>query len=279
MNALLPTDDEVRREGAPRLRAALRRMGEPDPDILYSGPVAARLRELLPAPAGVEAPPPNAHEVRRPAGPTVFLLDDRERPDASVRVILPPVAENASQGVAALVFDAYTQTAMFETGFRGHNLLGTSPDARSFPPMHGVVVPCDPDEVPRAVEVAMGLLRRRPDRSMFHDAHGQVEAAFRAERVAAAEIPARVRSWNRDVDPRVALWLALPGLSHEAFLGFVDTLAAVSPIITIAADTSRIDPEALADLGEVVRVDPSRILRDAYLYEIGREDPAIAIPD
>ena len=274
LNAMLPSDAELRRDGPARIPESLRRVGGPDPDVLYSGPVPDRVRELLPTPGGVAPPPRIPHPVQRFDRPTVFMLDDPDRQQAVVRVMLPAVAEDAPEAVASLVFNATNALAAYEMPFHAWVLHGAVTGAREWPQMHGVVAECDHEEVVQCTQQTLDLMRRRPDRRLFRDAHALLEAAFRAERVAAADVPSRVRAWEGDVNPRVALWFALPGLSFETFVRVVDELAETAPIITVVGDSRRIGP-GLESLGDVVEVDLEQAMRDSAFYEIDHGEPEI----
>jgi peptidase M16-like protein len=278
-NAHIADDATLRRRGPATLPESWKAVQAYDPDILYVGPSPERLRELLPTPTGRTKGGLTPRTFRTLSRPTVFVLHDPEREQASVRAAIPWIASSPRDALAA----ALHAEAVLET-----TMTGGPPDLDPEYPSYdvrwspaapiaiGIGYACPNQEVPLALRTAIDGIRRRMPQAEFAAARDRLEIAFRADRTALPYVPELVRAWGPGADdPRVAQWLALPSLSYRDLQRYYDGIAASEPILSVVGDLDKLDMAALRELGEVVVVELDEVLRDPGLFEIGWNEPPL----
>ncbi|MBK8715153.1 MAG: insulinase family protein [Deltaproteobacteria bacterium] len=257
IDAHMPSDDQLRRRGAQEIPDALARLGTRAADLLYVGPTPERIRELVPASKGIGASGTRRPRVRTPQHDMVFVLDDPSM--ESVEIVasttwpdLPPRLQLAAEIHADAINDA--------VGLGPPSLEPRWQRAPWWATRHPLATraayACAPNDVDLAAQTLHELMRTRVAAVDFAADHHALEVSFRSYRTPARLVPETVRLWDEDsTDPRVAQWLALPGLTHEDVQHYEEGLARQPIIYSVIGDVRRIDLQALARHGEVVRVD------------------------
>ena len=256
IDAHMPSDEQLRRRGAQEIPAALARLGKRAADLLYVGPTPERIRELVPASKGTGASGTRRPRVRTPRHDMVFVLDDPSM--ESVEIVastmwpeLPPRLQLAAEIHADAINDA--------VGLGPPSLEPRWQRAPWWATQHPLATraayACAPEDVDLAARTLHELMRTRVAAVDFAADHHALEVSFRSYRTPARLVPETVRLWDEaTTDPRVAQWLALPGLTHEDVQHYEESLAHQPIIFSVIGDARRIDLEALARHGEVVRV-------------------------
>jgi hypothetical protein len=278
LDVMLPSDDSLRTEGPRAMVASVRALSQVDPDVLYVGPRPEQLVEALPPPRNAGSRPPAPPRWRELAVPTVFLLDDPDRDDVSVRAAVPWFATDPRSQLAASMHMDAAHMASWESS---PTLDAEHPEynarwSPNSPVGIGVGLRAPVGDLDAAVTSVGEMLRSRPGAAEFTGARERLEIAFRAWRVPARDIPDRVRDWPRGTnDPRVAQWLALPSLTYGDVTRYYAELDARIPVLSVAADVRKIDLDELRRHGEIVRVRIEDILRDPMMAEVGDDTPSI----
>jgi len=274
LDTLLPSDSELRSRASVAIPETRANMVRYDADVLYVGPHAVRLRAALPPPRDRGSPGPELRDYRVRSKPEVVVMHDPDHDRVSVVASLPwrandPVEELAARFHQGAVFEA-EHASRFAPDYEhlGYELWWT-PD----PPLGvGVAFKVDGKDVPAALLAARDALRKKPTREEYVRRHDVLETDFRAGRWAPKNVPALVYGWAPDgSDPRVAQWLALPSLRHEDLLRYHERVDAELPALVVVGDLTTIDMKAVAELGEIVRVEPEQIMRDASFGAFGSE--------
>ncbi len=269
----VPSDEELLAGATKAIPAARAAMAAFDPDVLYVGPHADRLRAALPPPRGRTSGPPLRREYREAAAHEVFGMHDPDHDRVSVHASIPWLAETPVEQLAALIHEEVVaeqeHTGRFEADY---DHLGYQLTWSPGPPLAiGLGYRVGPDQVDAALAAAKDALRHRPSRDGFAHAHQLLETGFRAQRWAPRHVPELVYSWGPDgSDPRVAQWLALPSLRYEDLLRYYDRVDATAPALVVVGDLDAAKTEA-----ELVRLTPQDTLREASLVAFGRELGAI----
>jgi serine/threonine protein kinase/predicted Zn-dependent peptidase len=276
IDSLLPADAAYQR-ATPQLAATIAQLRRFDPDVLYIGRDPEALRAALPTPKGIAAPVVRTPPTRTMTRTTVFLLDDPERDDVSAHVTMPWIATEPREHLAGMFHIEHTRMATWDDPMVGQ---WENPDyiARwSADPAYaiGLGLRAAPLHVVPAIERALTTLRSRPPADSFASALQRLEVKFRGARVPPRRVPDRVHAWPPGgTDPRVAQWMALPSLGYadlEAYWAKVDQTPVV---ISIVGDLDDLDRDALARLGDVVEVQVTDVVRDAWMTDV---DAAVAM--
>jgi predicted Zn-dependent peptidase/predicted Ser/Thr protein kinase len=267
IDSRMATDDELRRRGAKELPASLRRLSGHAADLLYVGPSADRMRQIVPPTSGKPAGPRTSPKTRTAARDMVFVLHDPAREDAEVRAAMPWPDLDPRTALAA---DIQLQTvsegvssgpAMLEPRFGGSVWWATA-----HPLALRASFACANGDVELAVGTARDLLRRRVPDDQFATQKRELEVGFRSYRALVSRVPETALLWETPgTDPRVAQWLALPSLEHEDMRNYYTSVAKAPVFVSIIANADELDWDALARFGEVVRVELSQLdtlLRD-----------------
>ncbi|MFO0633674.1 MAG: insulinase family protein [Nannocystaceae bacterium] len=276
LDAQLPDDDAMRRDAVRELPRALAAARARDPDVLYVGPDVDGFIAGLPRPRGQRGGPLPQRRYRELESPTVFVLHDPHRQDASVRVAVPWLARTTRD---ALVGRIHAHTAWM-------NSFGIDPrleaqwleyDVRWSPtdPLAvGVGYRAEDEDVAFAIRTALTALRARPQAKQFDEARSFLEVSYRGYRVPQRRVPEHVRSWGPDAsDPRVAQWLALPGLAMDDIDEYFARVDATTPVISVVVNLDRFDTATLAEFGKVIVLRDHGLLRDPMLTELGADAP------
>ena len=121
-----------------------------------------------------------------------------------------------------------------------------------------VLIPTAPERVAEAVQATLAVLSKPVESERFERARRHVDQVYRSSRIATQDIPSQVAGWRRrghDTDPRLANWARLPSVTQDEFAEFYRASVGSAPIITIVGDTTKIDLEALAEVGAIERVE------------------------
>jgi predicted Zn-dependent peptidase/predicted Ser/Thr protein kinase len=260
-------DAELERGGARGLAESLARVDTRTADVLYVGPHAERIADALPAPHGPAAPPRRPPAVRTPARDTIYILDDPGREDVDVRVSVPWPELDPRTALAASVHDlAVIRRATEAPPSLDHRWVSTPWWSTQRPLAFDVGYHGAPADVMLAIDTGLAVLRREVGAPELDAGRRELEIEFRAARTHARRIPEIVRLWPSKTDPRVAQWLALPSLESADLGRFYATFSRTPVIVSIVGDVARMDLDALAERGDVVRVALDRmseILRDS----------------
>jgi hypothetical protein len=278
LDVMLPDDETMRTEGPRAMLASLRAAAQLDPDIVYVGPAPQLLLDALPPPRGRAGAPRPPRAWRELTEPTVFLLDDPDRDDVSVRVAVPWFATDPRGELAANMHLAATQMAAWETAptLDAEQPLYNARWSPNAPVGIGVGLRAAPADVGVALTQALAMLRARPSAEQFAGARDRLEVAFRAWRVPPRDVPDRVRDWPAGADdPRVAQWLALPSLDFADMERYGAELDRRIPVVSVAADVRAIDLDRLREHGRIIRVRIEDILRDPTMPEVGDDTPSL----
>jgi hypothetical protein len=130
------------------------------------------------------------------------------------------------------------------------------------------------EDVAFAIRTALTALRARPQAKQFDEARSFLEVSYRGDRVPQRRVPEHVRSWGPDAsDPRVAQWLALPGLAMDDIDEYFARVDATTPVISVVVNLDRFDTATLAEFGKVIVLRDHGLLRDPMLTELGADAP------
>jgi len=275
IDAHLPSDAVLRREGARTLPAALARVQAFDPDVNYVGPALSGLASMLPPPTN-RAPTTRGDStaLREIDGPTVLLLHDPDAERASVRVAMPWRTTSVRDELAAQI---HADIVALATSAGPGALEPVSTGWHWWTPAHPmatiVAYRSAPVDVGLALDTAFDVTRRRVDADQFAAAHRRLEVGFRASRLFVHRVPERVRLWGRGAtDPRVEQWMALPAFSLADMTAFYRSHETLVPIVSVVANADQIDLDALRRHGRVVRYDLAdleSIVRDDTMTDVG----------
>jgi len=211
-------------------------------------------------------------EFRSVAEPTVYFLH-KDGAKANVRFVMPrapvarderPVAELLTEylggGMSALVFQeirearglAYSAVSVFSPGTRPQDASG----------LLGFLS-TQADKTPEALDTLIGLVRRPSiEDERIQDAKAAIEQAYRASRIDPRQLNAWVLDWDErgePADPRPRAREMIEGLDAKAVAAFVQTFVGSPPIVAIVGDRTRIDVQALAQIGRVVEVEATQL--------------------
>jgi hypothetical protein len=282
MDAKLPRDQAMRELDPRRLVDALARVQAVDPDVAYVGPHPEPLLDDLPEPSGtfLSREPLRVRELDHT---TVFVLDDPGSPDVLMRVsaLVPHHREVAHAPVLAELFEHFTHgepdrmgdvagLTVVPLGGRG---LGSGRNA------HHVQVRAGVADAIHGLEVVLARLQRLRTAAAFERARKRAEASYRAARTAPRNVPLELQRWidrGLDRDPKFANWLALASVDLAEFDRYAETVATGPLAIAIVGDLAQIDRAALAEIGEVIEVAPTDILRDpgvSDVFALDTEEP------
>ncbi len=273
IDAHLPDDASLRRDGVERIAAALARLPTYAPDVLYSGPEPDRVRERLPAPRGRAGAPPRRFEFRAQPQPTIVALHVPGAPQAELRALVAERGDDPRNALFAQLYEFVGDAMSIDPALVRQEVQVFIPPDGGGPIVHGIGVRFPSAKLDVALRTALGFLHRPADHAAFVSARARVEADFRSARVPTAQIPTVVRRWPQATaadatDPRVAQWLALPGLSEQDFARYLAEVAAATPYVSLVGDLEALDLQVLRDHGTVVRVELADILRDSRQAEL-----------
>ncbi|MBX7077911.1 MAG: protein kinase [Nannocystaceae bacterium] len=268
IDAHMPDDATLRERGATALPASLRRLGRHAADLLYIGPDAARVRELVPPSSGTAStsiPVPRTRALRRDL---VFVLHDPARDGVEVRAAVPwPELEPRLQLAAQLHVDQVIDGLQNGPPHLEPRWATTPWWAARHPLATQATYAAREQDVLSAAEAAIALVRMRVPAAEFDAARRRLEVSFRAWRTPTRAVPEAVRFWPEPgTDPRLAQWLALPGLSYADLERYESALGEAPLVLSIIGNADRMDLDALAQLGELRRIDLADLedlLRDA----------------
>ncbi len=267
IDANMASDDELRRRGAKELPASLRRLSDHAADLLYVGPSAARMREIVPPTDGRPAGPRQSPKTRELARDTVFVLHDPTRDGAVVRAALPwPDLDPRTQLAAEIHEQAVGDAVASGPPTLAPRFGGNVWWATAHPLATRASYACENDDVALAVRTAVGVLREQVAPDELAADKRELEIGFRAYRTLVSRVPETALLWDSPMtDPRVAQWLALPSLEHEDMRNYYAIVAKTPMVVSIIANADALDLEALAAFGDVVRIELSALddlLRD-----------------
>jgi len=124
-----------------------------------------------------------------------------------------------------------------------------------------------PDKVAQAVPALLAVLGvAKLDPVALVRARGGIRETLRTQRTDPRAIPAYVDAWRDrglDRDPRSVAWDDLDEVTPESTAALLELLHGRPAIITVVGDTSRIDLDALAEIGTVQLHEP----RDLFSFE------------
>lgn len=225
--------------------------------------ILARHHQL---PEQLNEPPAHRNQfARQIAGNEIYVIH-RETAQAQVRIEFPDELYDESLTVPASLYNSYFGSGMSSVVFqelREARALAYSAAARyaqgsrqdSETLMLGVIGTQN-DKAVEALQAFVDLIDNMPQSAeRFNDALGSQINLYRTSTASARQIPGMVRSWERlgmPGDPRPERFAQLQQMSFEDVLQFQRNRVADRPkLISIVGDTSRMDLEALQQLGEV----------------------------
>ncbi len=270
IDAHMPDDETLRRRGPQELPASLRRLTGHAADVIYVGPDVAKIRALVPPSDGAPAGPRVSAKVRElPRGGKnrIFVLHDPTRDGSEVHVQVPWPDLDARGSLAAEIHAQWVYERRTEQASTLVPRYGSTPWwTTSHPLATSAAYSCTHAEVELATRTALELVRHELPEAELAAAQRRLEIRFRALRTPIHRVPETARLWETPTtDPRVAQWLALPSLEYADMRGYYELIAERPAIIAIVGDAEAMDLRALAELGEVTRVELAElatILRD-----------------
>tara|TARA_R110002072_G_scaffold142853_1_gene288474 strand:+ start:37897 stop:40881 length:2985 start_codon:yes stop_codon:yes gene_type:complete len=211
-------------------------------------------------------PPPYRYQYARQVQENEIYVIHRETAQAQVRLEFPDGSYDESMVVPSSLYNSYFGSGMSSVVFqelREARALAYSAAARyaqggrqdSESLMLGVIGTQN-DKAVEALQAFVDLIDNIPQSSeRFADAWGSQVNLYRTSSISARQIPGTVRSWEQlglPGDPRPDRFARLQSATLEDVLQFQQRQVAGRPkLISIVGDTSRIDLEALAELGTV----------------------------
>jgi hypothetical protein len=265
MDAGAPRDEDLQRHAQREIPRAWQELQRYDPDVLYVGPDPAAVREWLPPVRNATAAGPELRRYREVAAPEVIVMDDPTRDDVVVRAMLPWIAATPREQLAAQIHHRVAAENQVVAPFpveedHEDHQVPWSPG----PPLAiDVALRVQPQDVVAGLRAASAALRGRPASDQLDRLHRELEVEFRARRPVPQHIPDLVYAWrDGDVDPRVAQWMALPSLSATDVAAYYDRVDATIPALLVVGDVRKLDLRALAQLGKVIRLDPTTMMFD-----------------
>jgi predicted Zn-dependent peptidase len=268
-----PSNRELERAKASALQARVRKLLDVGHTVRYFGPRSLdQVQPALTVGTGkIAGKTPRPADLRDLPTTTIYVID-KQVAKASVAVAVPyqvrPDADLAEAELAGEYFGgsmsgvmfqeiresrglAYFATAYFSTGSRKGDewaLIGQ--------------MQTQVDKTVDALALMLELLGRPVEPTRLDDAKLARDQSFRSSRVSPRWITGYVGYWldrGFTSDPRPAVWDQTKGLDAAAINQFLAPVGAAAKIVTITADVSKLDMDALAKLGKVVMVTPEQL--------------------
>lgn len=224
------------------------------------------LRRHHPARADLMDPPPYRFRTARQVGSNEIYVIHRETAQAQVRLEFPDGEYDESLVVPSSIYNGYFGNSMSSVVFqelREARALAYSAGANySLGGRLGAenmalgAIGTQNDKAIEATLAFIELFDNMPaSAERFADALASQENRYRAGTVNFRAIPGTVRSWELlglDGDPRPQRFEQLRSMSLEDLMQFQrEHIAGRPKLISIVGDTSRMDMEALSQLGEI----------------------------
>ncbi|PRP95023.1 Protease 3 precursor [Enhygromyxa salina] len=120
------------------------------------------------------------------------------------------------------------------------------------------------DKTNEALTTYLELLRERPiEATRLEHTLGSLDADYRSSRIDPRWVVWLVDSWDQRgerADPRPWEWGQIQTLGVDDVQGFATGYAELPVIVSIVGDRTRIDLDALAQLGKVIEVEPEQLV-------------------
>jgi hypothetical protein len=258
---LLPTHRELEAASAKELRELVMSLPKFRHRVHYYGPrAAAEVSEAAVFGPGTRAPEPRWDRRYRRIDRTEIHVVHRGSAKANVHVLFAgPTVASGDETTPSLVgwelgrraWDDIRGARALAYSVRAgidHGRLGDDAALWGF-------LQAQPDKVGQAVPAMLAVLGiARLDTQSLARARGGIRETLRTQRTDPRAIPAYVDGWHDrglDRDPRSLSWAELDDVTVESTAALLEVLHARPAIVTIVGDTTRIDLDALAQLGTV----------------------------
>lgn len=276
------TSDQIQAVALDELLTLISGLTEYEHTLSYTGSMSVdELTEILNdhhmAGEDLRSPPPYQHRYTRAFNENQIYLIHRETAQAQVRMEFPDERYNESLVVPASLYNNYFGSGMSSVVFqelREARALAYSAAARyaqgsrqdSETLMLGVIGTQN-DKAVDATAAFVDLIDNLPQSNeRFQDARGSLINLYRTSTLSARQIPGTVRGWQElglNSDPRPERFLQLQNASIEDMVEFHQQQVSGSPkLISIVGDTSRMDLEALAEMGSMMELSVDDVFVD-----------------
>lgn len=268
------TSDQIRAVQLDELLSLVSSLVEYEHTISYTGSMSVEevtdiLNQHHMAGDNLRTPPPYQYHYARAFNDNQIYIIDRETAQAQVRMEFPDDRYDESLVVPASLYNNYFGSGMSSVVFqelREARALAYSAAARyaqgsrqeSETLMLGVIGTQN-DKAVEATQAFVDLIDNLPQSNeRFLDAKGSLINLYRTSTLSARQIPGTVRGWQElglNGDPRPERFQQLQNASIENMTEFHQQHVSGSPkLISIVGDTSRMDLDALAEMGTITEL-------------------------
>ncbi len=268
------SSDEIMAANVEELQALTRDLLSYKQTLSYTGSLPLNelltiLRENYPIDGELRDTPPYVFRTARNIDQSEILVVNRETAQAQVRIEFPDGVYDENLVVPASIYNTYFGTSMSSVVFqelREARALAYSASAQysqgSRLEAENMVVGAIGSQNDKTVEATtafIDLFDNMP-RSIerFEEARNSLINRYRTSTIGFRQITPTVRSWERQGiqgDPRAQRFAQLQSSTVEDLLSFQQERIAGKPkLISIVGDMSRIDAEALSELGTVTEL-------------------------